>query len=123
MRTKTFVVVGILAALLVAGVGSYFASRHPDGLMHVAEKAGFIDKARESPASDSPLSGYRVKGVDNPAVSRGLAGVIGAGVVLLLAGGLTYVVRRKGAADGAGPGSTDGHAPEREDERAPQELS
>lgn len=99
MRTRTFVVIGILAALLVAGVGSFWASTHPDGLMHVAQQAGFSHTAKDSAAADSPLSGYQVKGVQNHAVSRGLAGLIGALVVLTLVGGLTYVVRRRGPAD------------------------
>lgn len=99
MRTRTFVIAGIFAALLVAGVGSYWASTHPDGLTQVAEQAGFSDTAKDSAAKDSPLSGYQVKGVDDPAVSRGLAGVIGALTVLFLAGGLTYLVRRKGRSD------------------------
>jgi cobalt/nickel transport protein len=99
MRTRTFVALGLLAALLIAGVGSYYASRHPDGLMHVAEQAGFADHAKDSATDGSPLSGYQVKGVDNDAVSGGLAGVTGALVVLLLAGGLAYAVRRRGPAD------------------------
>ena len=99
MRTRTFVLAGIFAALLVAGVASYWASTHPDGLMHVAQQAGFSRTARDSAARHSPLSGYRVRGVENPAVSRGLAGVIGALVVLALAGGLTYAVRRNGRDD------------------------
>lgn len=102
MRTRTFVLAGIFAALLIAGVGSYWASTHPDGLQHVAEQAGFAGNARDSATQDSPLSGYRVKGVENPAVSRGLAGVVGALVVLAFAVGLTYAVRRKGQS-GADP--------------------
>jgi hypothetical protein len=101
MRTRTFVVIGLLAALLVAGVGSYWASSHPDGLEFVAEKVGFADAAEDSATAGSPLSDYQVKGVENEALSGGLAGVIGAGVVLLLAGGLAYAVRRRGT---HGPG-------------------
>jgi cobalt/nickel transport system permease protein/cobalt/nickel transport protein len=98
VRTRTFVVIGLLATLLVAGVASYYASSHPDGLEYVAEQAGFADTAEDSAAADSPLSDYQVKGVENDAVSGGLAGVIGALVVLLVAGGLVYLVRRKGSA-------------------------
>lgn len=94
MRTRTFVVVGVLAALLIAGVASYFASSKPDGLEHVAEQAGFADRARDSATADSPLSDYQVRGVENDALSGGLAGVAGALVVLVLAGGLTFAVRR-----------------------------
>jgi len=99
MRTRTFAVIALVAALLVAGVASYYASSHPDGLEHVAEKVGFADTAEDSPAAGSPLSDYEVKGVENDALAGGLAGVIGALVVLVLAGGLAYAVRRKGSAD------------------------
>jgi hypothetical protein len=99
MRTRTFLVVGLLAALVIAGFGSYYASSHPDGLEYVAETTGFAHKAEDSATADSPLADYQVKGVDNDRVAGGLAGVIGAGVVLLLAGGLAYAVRRRGSAD------------------------
>lgn len=98
MRTRTFVVIGVLAALLIAGVASYFASSNPDGLEHVAEQAGFAETAEDSATADSPLADYQVRGVENDALSGGLAGVAGALVVLVLAGGLTFAVRRTGRA-------------------------
>lgn len=99
MRTRTFFVIGLLVSLLVAGVVSYWASSHPDGLEHVAERVGFADTAEDSPTADSPLSDYQVKGVDDPALSGGLAGLIGSAVVLVAAGGLGYAVRRRGSRD------------------------
>ncbi|HEU4512935.1 MAG TPA: PDGLE domain-containing protein [Nocardioidaceae bacterium] len=99
MRTRTFVLLGVLAALLVAGVASYFASSSPDGLEHVAEQAGFAEKAKDSAASGSPLADYEVTGVEHDALSGGLAGVTGALVVLALAGGLTFAVRRTSRPD------------------------
>ena len=123
MRTRTFVVVGLLATLLVAGVASYYASSHPDGLEYVAEQAGFADTAEDSATADSPLSDYQVKGVENDALSGGLAGVAGALVVLLVAGGLVYVVRRKGSAgpdQGDGPGLDEAdHRGEADEHEAP----
>lgn len=98
MRTRTFFVVALLASLLVAGGVSYFASSNPDGLEYVAEKVGFADSAEDSATADSPLSDYQVRGVENDALSGGLAGVVGALVVLVIAGGLAYVVRRRGPA-------------------------
>ncbi|GAB2749679.1 PDGLE domain-containing protein [Nocardioides pakistanensis] len=98
MRTRTFFVVALVAALLVAGGVSYFASSNPDGLEYVAEKVGFADAAEDHAAADSPLSDYQVKGVENDALSGGLAGVLGALVVLVLAGGLAWLVRRRGDA-------------------------
>ena len=99
MRTRTFVVVGVVVALLIAGVASYFASADPDGLERVAEQVGFADSAKDSATADSPLSDYQVKGVEDEALSGGLAGVLGALVVLLVVAGLTYVVRRRGSSD------------------------
>lgn len=116
MRTRTFVAVGVVAALLVAGVVSHFASSSPDGLEYVAERVGFADSARDSAAAGSPLADYQVRGVENDALSGGLAGVAGALVVLVLAGGLALAVRRRGPnggdgsdADvaGSGPAETD----------------
>lgn len=99
LRTRTFVAVGLLVTLLLAGVASYYASSHPDGLEYVAEQVGFADTAEEHPAADGPLAGYEVEGVENDRLAGGLAGVAGALVVLLLAGGLTYLLRRKATSD------------------------
>ena len=95
MRTRTFLALGLLVALLVAGVGSYYASTHPDGLEHVAEQTGFADSAEESKTSDSPLADYSTRGVDDERVSGGLAGVAGVALVLVLMGGLTVLLRRR----------------------------
>lgn len=95
MSRRAFFVIVLLAALLIAGVGSYYASAHPDGLQYVAEQTGFQDKAEDSKAADGPTAGYRVKGVDDERLSGGLAGVAGVVVVLVLMGGLAYAVRRR----------------------------
>jgi len=100
MRTKTFMVVGVLVALLIAGVVSFYASSSPDGLEYVAEKTGFSDTADESATEDGPMAGYSAKGVDDPRLSGGIAGITGALVVLVLAGGIAMLVRRSGAERG-----------------------
>ena len=94
MRMRTFVIVGVAVALLLAGVVSFYASSNPDGLEYVAEQTGFLDTAEENPVADGPLADYRAEGVQNERLSGGLAGVVGALVVLLLAGGLAFGVRR-----------------------------
>lgn len=86
MRTKTFLIVGVLVALLVVGVASFFASTKPDGLEHVADKVGIIDTAEKRDAL----------------LSDGLAGLVGAVTVMVLASGLAYVVRRRGGSSGEG---------------------
>jgi hypothetical protein len=102
VSTRRFFVVALVVSLLVAGVASYYASSHPDGLEYVAEQVGFGDAAEDSATADSPLADYQVKGVENEAASGALAGVVGALVVLALATGLAYAVRRRGSADRAG---------------------
>lgn len=99
MRTRTFLLAGLVVALLLGGVVSYYASSHPDGLEHVAEQVGFGDSADESAAADGPMADYQVEGVDDPRLSGGLAGVIGILVTLALAGGLALVVRRRSSHD------------------------
>jgi cobalt/nickel transport protein len=102
MRRRTVWVVGLVVALLVAGVASFYASSNPDGLEYVAEQTGFLDSAQEHDASGSPLADYQTRGVDDDRLSGGLAGVLGSLVVLALAGGLFWVIRRRGAPDPEG---------------------
>jgi cobalt/nickel transport protein len=106
MRTRTLVVAGLLVALVLAGLVSYYASSSPDGLESVAEQHGFADSAEEHPGSGSPLSDYTVKGVDDGRLSGGLAGVLGSLVVLGLAVGLTSVVRRGRRRQDPDPGAS-----------------
>jgi cobalt/nickel transport protein len=85
----------LLAALLIAGVASYYASSHPDGLKFVAQKTGFIDKEQKSPTADSPFAGYSTKGIHDQRLSGGVAGVVGCLLVLGIGGGLFWVLRRR----------------------------
>jgi hypothetical protein len=95
ISTKTFAWAAILVALLLAGAVSYYASSSPDGLNKVAQEQGFNTQERESAASDSPLAGYSTEQVENDRLSGAVAGVLGVGVVLVLAGGLALVLRRR----------------------------
>ena len=93
-RGRTLWIAGLLLALLVAGVGSWYASAHPDGLEWSAEQAGFGDTAEDSVTAGSPLADYAVNGEESR-LSGGAAGVIGVVAVLVVAGTLTWVVRRR----------------------------
>ena len=97
MRTRTFVLAGLVVALLLAGVASYYASSHPDGLEYVAERTGFIDSADKHATADGPLADYRTRGVDDARISSGLAGALGVLLTLVVAGGIGFAVRRRGA--------------------------
>ena len=110
MSRRTFFALTLLVALLVAGVASYYASSHPDGLEFVAEKTGFSDSAKDSPAADSPFADYSTSGVEDPRISGGLAGVVGCVAVLALMSGVAFVVRRRGGAAREASSSSSEHS-------------
>ncbi len=94
---RRFLLGGLILVLLIAGVGSYYASSHPDGLEYVAGKTGFLDSADEEPATTgSPFEDYGTRGVEDDRLSGGIAGVTGVLLTLLIGGGLFYVLRRRG---------------------------
>ena len=99
--TRAVVVAGVVVALLLAGVASFYASSAPDGLNRVAEDQGIAQTERDHAAADGPMAGYRARGVENDRLSGLVAGVTGALVVLALFGGLTLVLRRRAGADEA----------------------
>lgn len=98
-RNAKFFAAFLLAALLIAGVGSYYASAHPDGLNYVAEQTGFSDQEQESAAAEGPFAGYSTRGVDDERLSGGVAGVVGSLTTLLLGGGLFWVLRGRRRTD------------------------
>ena len=77
-----WVLLGIaVCALLLAAVVSRFADSDPDGLTKVSQDKGF---AHTEKSRDGRLGYY-----------GSLSGVVGVLVVLGLAGGVTYAVRRR----------------------------
>lgn len=95
MKRPAFFLVALVVALVIAGVGSYYASAHPDGLEYVAEQTGFQDQAEDSTTSNGTFADYQTKGVDDERLGGGLAGVVGVLLVLLVMGGVAYAVRRR----------------------------
>ena len=95
MRQRTLLGLGLLLCLVVAGVGSYYASAHPDGLEQVAASTGFADSAEDSAVADSPLADYQVDGVEDDRLSGGLAGVIGVAIMAVLSTALFWGLRRR----------------------------
>lgn len=81
MRTRWLLVTGLAVALVLAGFVSVFASSAPDGLTKISEDHGF---AHTGQTHDALFDGY-----------GSLTGVIGVLVVLALAGGVSYAVRRR----------------------------
>ena len=58
---RTFLLVGVLVALLLAGVASYYASSDPDGLDRVAQDHGIARTEEDHGAEEgrSPATGPR----------------------------------------------------------------
>jgi hypothetical protein len=89
-------VIGLGIAALVVIVFAPLASGDPDGLNWVAGEHGFIAAAQG--ALYQIIPGYEVPGVDDPAVSKILAGLIGVGLVFVIALGIGWLLRRRRAA-------------------------
>ncbi|MEV3930071.1 MULTISPECIES: energy-coupling factor ABC transporter permease [unclassified Streptomyces] len=95
--TRTVWATGLVAALVLAGFVSFYASANPDGLEKVAADKGIDEKVQEHGAADSPLADYGVKDIGNARVSGGLAGVIGVGVTVAVGSGVFWAVRKRRA--------------------------
>ena len=95
MKQKTFLISGFIASLFLAGVVSFYASSHPDGLEKVAEDIGFLETAKDHSNSDGVLADYGVKGVENARLSTGAAGVIGVIATVAISTGFFLLIRRK----------------------------
>ena len=109
MKRKSvwFILTGLIAALVLGGVVSNFASGHPDGLDSVAREGCTFDedgnitggtciaqREQGNQTEDSPLADYGIRGIDNEFLSTGLAGVAGVLLTFTLGGALFWLARR-----------------------------
>lgn len=101
MRTRTFVLGGLLVALVFAGVVSQFAFDDPDGLDSVAQESGFAGSGREHVLADSPFADYATAGIDNERVSLAVAGVVGTLVTIAVGAGMLLAIRDRRGRDPA----------------------
>jgi cobalt/nickel transport protein len=121
---------GLLIALILAGVVSNFASSSPDGLDATALQGCTVDAAgnitggecmakqeNDHQLAGGPLADYGVKGVANPYLSNGLAGVAGVLVTFAIGAGVFWLVRRRKPAE-----NQDGKPAENQDQAAHQEV-
>ncbi len=90
--SRAILVGGLLLALALA-VLSPLASTHPDGLMSVAERYGFLSS--EQPPLYTLIPHYALPGISNQALSTILAGMIGALLVLIVALAVAYSRRSR----------------------------
>lgn len=109
VRTDWRFLLGFAAIVLViAGGVAYLADPAPDGLDAVTQQGCTVGNddqlsgnciarnAREHPMANSPLAKYKIGGDQ---ALTGIAGVAGAGVTVLVAGGLFWVLRRRPSKD------------------------
>jgi cobalt/nickel transport system permease protein len=90
---RTFVIAGVLVALVFAGVVSQFAADDPDGLERVAEDTGFIDSGQDHSLADFVFADYATAGIANETLSLAVAGIVGTIVTLLVVYGLFMGLR------------------------------
>lgn len=100
MRPRSFWVPALIVILVLAGVGSYYASAAPDGLEKVAAELGLLQRPGDQPNSGSPLAGYQVAGWSHDRLSGGAAAVIGVLITLALTASLMWLLRRRRVAAG-----------------------
>ncbi|GAA2976670.1 energy-coupling factor ABC transporter permease [Streptomyces fulvorobeus] len=93
--TRNVWATGLVAAFVLAGFVSFYASASPDGLEKVAADKGFDAEVEEHAAAGSPLADYGVEDVGDPRLSGGLAGVIGVGATVAVGSGVFWAVRRR----------------------------
>jgi cobalt/nickel transport protein len=96
LSVRRLVLLGLGLSVLLAVVVSSFAATSPDGLEHVAHQLGFSSSATAHQTADSPLADYGTRGISHGGLSTAVAGLIGVGVVGVLAFGLMYLLRSRG---------------------------
>jgi cobalt/nickel transport protein len=111
-RTGRFFAGFLVVALLLAGLVSYLAYPHPDGLDTVARAGCTVTEvdggerlegrciaqhATDHPLASGPFAHYTVGG---DGALTGLAGVVGVLATLAVAGGLFRVLRRRSPGTG-----------------------
>jgi len=89
------IIIGIVAALFLAGIISMFASQWPDGLEKVAENKGFLGKGEVQPPIKSPVPAYEFPGLHNKKLATSIAGIAGTLVVFGLSYGLAVLLKRR----------------------------
>jgi len=101
VRTRPFVVGGLLVAMVFAAVVSQFAVDDPDGLERVAEDVGFAASGSDAAWGDLVFADYATSGIANETVSLAVAGVVGTFVALAVSSGIFIAVRERRGRDPA----------------------
>jgi cobalt/nickel transport system permease protein len=101
VKTRTFVIGGILVSLMFAAVVSQFAVDEPDGLERVAEDTGFLGATTDHALADSIFADYATAGISNETLSLAVAGIVGTLVTLAVVAGIFLAMRERRGRDPA----------------------
>lgn len=69
--------IGLLVALIIAGILSPYASPNPDGLEKVAETKGFLEKSEGKEVIHAPVPDYVMPGITSEGAATAVAGIVG----------------------------------------------
>jgi len=97
LKTRTFVLGGLMVAVVFGAIVSQFSFADPDGLEAVAQETGITESASSHGLADSIFADYATRGVANESVSLAVAGIVGTLVTLAVAGGIFLTVRDRRA--------------------------
>jgi cobalt/nickel transport system permease protein len=87
-------VAGLAVALVLAFGLSRAASTAPDGLERVAADHALDAGEEPHTLAGGPFADYSARGVDDPGLATGAAGVVGVVVTFAAAGGLVWIAAR-----------------------------
>jgi cobalt/nickel transport system permease protein len=95
VRTRVFVLGGVLVALIFGAVVSQFAVDQPDGLERVAEDTGFASSGGDHALAEWFFADYATSGISNESLSLAVAGIVGTLVTLAVAAGIFLTVKER----------------------------
>lgn len=93
-KTKQFIIIGLVVAIIIAVLAPFLASSNPDGLESAAEKI-LLPGVNDEAIHESPMPDYIIPSLGENPISGALAIVIGVIVVFALAYGLGYLLKKR----------------------------
>lgn len=93
-KTKQFIIIGLIVAIVIAVLAPFLASSNPGGLESAAEKI-ILPGVSDETVHESPMPDYMIPSLGETPISGAAAIVIGVVVVFALAYGLGYVLKKR----------------------------
>ncbi|MDR0911007.1 MAG: PDGLE domain-containing protein [Methanobrevibacter sp.] len=93
-RNKTFIVIGVIIAIVIAVLAPFLASSNPDGLESATEKINPTALESEQVHS-APMPDYIVPSLGEDGISGSIAIAVGVIIVFVLAYGIGVILKKK----------------------------